>query len=523
MEWGDSKLSTHQFDITDVVQYVTCPRRFYLSVHIPKIRVSSSIIKQTCVIIEKFCSMSAVTLHMMYPETSDHCDPIFGLQHDGRQILVWINIDTIVDYENTPCNDISMYACAQWKERTIWVVHVFSGRVDIFEYEDIPSSVSLEDRLQDIRCSIQPPSVKKNIEGCAMCPVFAICLPHLEHASPTIRTLLPPKETTLPLYVDVPLGKIKKNKGELIVENKEAVEVQRYRFHEISSIVLFGIATITTPVLHECSERGISVHYHDIDGWYQGSFQPITGHNIMARFRQYQVAMNTQSCLSIVRNMIVTKIHNCHVFLRKSMKTMSAPSFIQYKNDAMSSASLEELRGIEGNVARLYFAHFVGMFTHNTVEFTFTHRNRRPPLDPVNAMLSFGYACLYREVIYATQQLGLDPYIGFLHVPQSGKASLALDIMEEFRAIIVDAIVIDIVNNKRLQKDDFVITPKGVWFSPSAKGTFLRYFERKMQAESIHPQLHIRLSYRRIIQVQVQLLIKALTQMHVQYTGFMIK
>jgi CRISPR-associated protein Cas1 len=236
--------------------------------------------------------------------------------------------------------------------------------------------------------------------------------------------------------------------------------------------------------------------------------------------------MNLAECIPIVQAIVSAKIHNCRTLLKRNASPSQTEAYSQMqalKHKAQRSLSLESIRGIEGTAARLYFQHFSSMIKVEGLDFSFASRNRRPPRDPINALLSFGYGCLYREVTMAIQQVGLDPWMGFLHVPESGRVSLALDMMEEFRAILVDSTVLNMVNNNQVQSADFEKVGNGLRMTSKIKGQFLKAFHHRLNTEIMHPQVQVKMSYQRIIQTQVQLLIKALTEVNGTYKGFVTR
>lgn len=520
-------MSESEIQITDVVQYLTCNRRYYFSCELPRKQVSQHIQAQAKKMLSRHWKEKDLEMEELYPAEAENTDPLFVITKGSEKILLFIDCDPLLVEEINYIPILLQYAMKQWGFQKAVAVQLLSGNIVAATAEKSKTVLrEIPEKLLALQNSLQAPKVREDTSLCEACPVLGLCLPFCHDPGEKTRTLLPKKESGLPLIVNIQRGKVRKRKAEIVVENMDGEVVQANRFHEVSSIVLYGDATITTPLLQECNKRDIPVHYHDAGGWYQGSFQPITGRNIMARVRQYQVAMDLEACLSIVRGMVVAKIHNSRTLLMRSSTLKgdaNSKTLQELKNQAMKSTSLSELRGIEGAAARVYFQNFSSMLKSKSIDFSFTHRNRRPPKDPINAMLSFGYACLYREVTDALLHAGLDPWMGFLHVPQTGRASLALDMMEEFRSIIVDSIVLKMVNNQQLTKEDFLITSKGAWFEKKAKALFLREFERKMKWEIRHPLLQVKLSYRRVIQAQIQLLIKAISEPKVDYTGFIVR
>jgi CRISPR-associated protein Cas1 len=183
----------------------------------------------------------------------------------------------------------------------------------------------------------------------------------------------------------------------------------------------------------------------------------------------------------------------------------------QHARDASAAPSMPTLLGIEGNAARLYFGAFNGMLKPKSTQdatwsFDFEGRNRRPPRDPINAMLSFAYSMLAKDLSVLAQIVGFDPYLGFYHQPHYGRPSLALDVMEEFRPIVADSVVISVVNNGILSPDDFVQSGPSFALSPTGRKKFIQAYESRMGSEITHPIFGYRISYRRVLEVQLRLL-----------------
>ena len=188
-------------------------------------------------------------------------------------------------------------------------------------------------------------------------------------------------------------------------------------------------------------------------------------------------------------------------------------------------ASLESLLGLEGTAARFYFEAFGPLFRANAaggprLGFDFEGRNRRPPKDPINALLSLGYALLTKDVLITLLGVGFDPYLGFFHQPRYGRPALALDVMEEFRPLIVDSVVVSAVNTGVVQADDFVRRGGAVALTTAGRGKFIRAYERRMDEEVTHPVFGYRVSYRRILEVQARLLARFLSGELPEYPPF---
>ena len=195
-------------------------------------------------------------------------------------------------------------------------------------------------------------------------------------------------------------------------------------------------------------------------------------------------------------------------------------SLVIYRDIAMAE-SLDEVRGLEGYMAATYFSLFSQFLTERSREmFSFPCRTRRPPTDPVNAMLSFGYSCLLREVMLSIGYVGLDSDVGFLHSVQAGRPSLALDMMEEFRSVLVDSLVVRLINKGEVSREDFSFAEDRCLLGISGKKIFLRAWEQKLQTKVFHPAIDCQISYRQVLEVQVRQLVHVLTQTTETYVGY---
>ncbi len=380
-------------------------------------------------------------------------------------------------------------------------------------------AISLEDK---------PPLPLVDSPKCARCSLIGICLPDeiglLIHQRTNIRPIYARVDHALPLYVQSPASYVKKDGAQLIIEeNRE--KVAEVRLMDTSQVVLFGHCAMSTPALHECFKRQLPVTFMSYGGWFIGHCTG-TGHsNVQTRTAQYRASFKEHSCLQLARCLVSGKIQNCRTLLRRNWKdsfagdTKAPPELMQDLRgnvlQAQRAPSLETLLGVEGNAARCYFSQLGSMISPEKREvaggFDFSGRNRRPPKDPVNALLSFAYAMLTREWTVTLSAVGLDPYRGFYHQMRFGRPSLALDMMEPFRPLVADSTVITVINNGEVQEDDFIVTAVGCNLKPNGRKRFIAAFERRLSQEVTHPIFKYRLSYRRLFEVQARLLIRYLT------------
>ncbi|HMV68456.1 MAG TPA: CRISPR-associated endonuclease Cas1 [Myxococcota bacterium] len=395
----------------------------------------------------------------------------------------------------------------------------------------IARTLAVRDQARGIlkRGELPPPLVDS--PKCRGCSLAGICLPD-EHALLTgqrvdeARPLVPPRDDRIPLHVQLRYGNLRLAGGEIVVREGDR-EVGRARLTETSQVAVYGNVAVTTPLLHELAQAEIPVALHSFGGWYQGSFLPVSGHNVLTRVAQHEAARDRSRSLELARAFVDAKVRNQRTLLRRNARGVP-PEALGALQDTLEqlprAADHDTLRGLEGNAARVYFANFQRMIRADLGEtFVLDGRNRRPPRDPVNCLLSFAYACLVRECQHAALRVGLDAWVGYLHVPRAGRPALALDLMEEFRPIIADSVVLNAINNEVVRLDDFRCHPTGVQLEPEGKKRFLRVLERRLDELVTHPTLGTRLSYRRMLELQARLLGKALLREVDRYAGFRVR
>jgi CRISPR-associated protein Cas1 len=319
-------------------------------------------------------------------------------------------------------------------------------------------------------------------------------------------------DPALPVYVQAQRARVAKD-GETLSIEVEGAAATRARLADTSELVLLGNVSITTPALHELMRREVPVSFFSYGGWFLGHTVS-TGHkNVELRTAQYRTSFNEASCLRLARGLIAAKIRNARTLLRRNWRGAEPPEALlaelkRHAERALLAREAGELLGLEGNAAALYFQNFAHLLKAEAglAGFDFARRNRRPPGDPVNALLSFAYALLTRLLTVTLTAVGFDPYRGFYHRPRYGRPALALDLMEPFRPLLADSVVLQAINNGELKPDDFVHAAGAVALAPPGRKRFIAAFERRLQQEVTHPLLGYRLSYRRLLELQARLL-----------------
>ncbi|NDJ19046.1 type I-D CRISPR-associated endonuclease Cas1d [Myxacorys almedinensis] len=275
----------------------------------------------------------------------------------------------------------------------------------------------------------------------------------------------------------------------------------------VEQVVLMGNPQVTGDALVYALELGMPVHYLSSFGKHLGSALPSCSRNGQLRLSQYRMYEDCDRKLALVKAIVGAKIHNQSTVLYRHQVKESALK--QRKAQVPLQGTIDQVRGMEGMAAREYFACWSQMLNE---PWTFSGRNRRPPTDPVNSLLSFAYGLLRSQVTAAVHLAGLDPYIGYLHEVTRGQPALVLDLMEEFRPLIADNVVLAVLNNRELQPKDFTESLGAYRLSDAGRKAFLQAFERKLSDEFKHPVFEYRCTYRRSIELQARLLARHLQE-----------
>ena len=280
-----------------------------------------------------------------------------------------------------------------------------------------------------------------------------------------------------------------------------------------------GNVYLTTPTLHALMEREIPVSWSSYGGWFKGYTAGVGHKNVELRTAQYRGSFDEQICLRLAKGWVAAKIRNQRTLLRRNWRGEDKPSqaletLERSIKGVARTRNQPELLGVEGNAAAAYFGAFDGMLkkadAEGEVAFDFAKRNRRPPADPVNALLSFAYSMLTRAWTITLSTVGFDPYRGFYHQPRYGRPALALDMMEPFRPLIADSAVLQAINNGEVRPTDFISAGGSVNLNADGRKRFIAAFERRLSHEVTHPLFGYRVSYRRLLEIQARLLGRSL-------------
>lgn len=400
-----------------------------------------------------------------------------------------------------------------------------------------------------------PPPLENDVR-CNYCSAYPVCLPketawwkaqqafearearqlglifEESEAAEVVDGLVEEEESMLPprperndgeiLVVQTPGTQVGQRGGEIVVTQKREV-LRKLPVQQVRSIYLYGAIQLTAQAAQTCLEESIDVAYFSPAGRYLGGLQGLPTSGVDARKGQYELFTKDFCRIKLAGECIRAKIRNQRVMLMRNgspdktlLKRLSRAS-----ENAGNAGSLDEIRGIEGGAAAVYFGQFASMLkAEGEISFDFKKRSRRPPRDPVNALLSLGYSILAKELAGICHQVGLDPFLGFFHQPRYGRPALALDLMEEFRPLIADSVAISLINRGEIDESDFYFSARGVVLNTRGRRRFWEAWFRRLDTEVTHPQFDYKMSYRRMMEVQVRQLWRYVRGEALRYHGF---
>ena len=344
----------------------------------------------------------------------------------------------------------------------------------------------------------------------------------------TPRRLLPRDLQSRPLYVAEQGAWIKKKGGRLEVKVGDEI-VKSLRLIDVSQLCLFGNVQISSQAVRELLTRDIPVCWFNYGGMFIGMATGLSSKHVELRRRQVIAAY--QGDVRIAAAIVGAKIANSRTILRRNAKESVdkrvMDSLKSLVPKAAASESIPELLGIEGAAARDYFMSLPMMLSGPETlpgrDFSFHGRNRRPPRDAVNCLLSFLYSLLTKELTATTFAIGFDPYLGFFHRPRFGRPALALDLAEEFRPLIADSTVLTLINNGEIKPGHFTVRAGGVSLTSEGRKKVFRAYERRLEVEIAHPEFGYRITYRRVLEVQARLLAAVLLGEIPEYRPFVTR
>ncbi len=381
-----------------------------------------------------------------------------------------------------------------------------------FDEPLVRRTLELLDEMRQVALEPTPPPPLVDSPKCPRCALVGICLPdemNLLREEPLreVRRLVPARDDAGPLYV-VEQGAAVGKEGERLIVRPRQGEPVAVRLIDVSHVALFGNVQISAQAIRSIAAEEIPIFHYTYGGWLAAMTVGLPHRNVQLRMEQYRLADDEPAATRLARWIVVAKIRNQRVLLRRNggEAVRSATEELARLAAAASRATSRDLLlGIEGLAARVYFRAFGGLLRAPT-EFAFELRNRRPPTDPVNALLSFLYSLLVKECVSALLAVGLDPHRGFYHQLRYGRPSLALDLAEEFRPLVGDSTVLTLTNNRMIAEGDFVRRGPACVLTPDGRRRVIEAFEGRMDALVRHPVFGYTVSYRRVLELQARLL-----------------
>jgi CRISPR-associated protein Cas1 len=397
----------------------------------------------------------------------------------------------------------------------------------------------------------------------------------IEDHGPQIRRLMPARDDALPLYVKEQGATLGKSGDELTVKSRQAT-LQTVKLIDTSQVSIFGNVQVTAQAVRELTSAGIPLCHFSYGGWFNAVTVGMIHKNVELRIAQFAAAADPGRSLALARQFVLGKIKNCRTLLRRHMdeggrrkgeggredaetagrekteggrrkdeggngeavdfhsetqasqprpsslvspKSLTLRRLDDLMRKAESAVEAASLLGIEGMAAKEYFAGFA-LLLDGGETFNIENRNRRPPRDPVNALLSFVYSLLVKEWTLTLYATGFDPLLGFYHRPRYGRPSLALDLAEEFRPLVADSTVLMLINNGEVSAESFIQRAGAVALTDAGRRSVIAAFERRMETLVTHPLFGYRISYRRIFEVQARLLGRVLLGEISEYPNF---
>ncbi len=391
---------------------------------------------------------------------------------------------------------------------------------------DVPFSEDLEARtcklIEEARAASRsrdlPPPLDDSpkCEGCSLAP---ICLPDETNAlvqvpedpaARHVRRLYPARDPRQAFYVQEQGARIGKT-GQQLVVRKEGQEIGRAKLKDVDQLVLCGNISVSAQTIHLLCEAGVPIVHLSTGHWFYGVTAGITLRNAYDRAAQFAYAADGGRCLELARLLVKAKGQNQRTLLRRNARDdvrKALDRMQRHLEEVEAALSLDQLLGCEGKIAGEYFGAFSSMIRppSGSLSFDFASRNRRPPRDPVNALLSFAYAMLVKECTVALLAAGLDPYWGVYHQPRHGRPALALDLMEEFRPLIADSAVITAINTGAVRAGDFVTAASGCNIKPAGRKRLIKMVAARLDQLITHPIFRYRCTWRQVVRVQARLL-----------------
>lgn len=384
-----------------------------------------------------------------------------------------------------------------------------------FDDELVARTLALLTELRGVAEAGSAPPPLVDSPKCPRCSLVGICLPDETNAL-AARSLQPPRRLVprdleaRPLYVTEQGTMVGLRQGRIEVSRKKEL-MEAVRLLDVSQLSVFGNVQVSSQLLRRLFSLEVPICWFSYGGWFEGIAEGLPSKHVELRRRQ--VALGHQGNVGIARSIVVGKIRNSRTLLRRNAQGDVSAALSQMQGlaeKARQAESTASLLGLEGAAARTYFGSFSSLLRSDRTlpgaTFDFDGRNRRPPRDPINCLLSFAYALLVKDLTAVVLAVGFDPYLGFFHRPRFGRPALALDLAEEFRPLVGDSLVLTAVNNGEIRPSHFIVRAGGVALTADGRKAMLEGYERRMELQVRHPTFGYRISYRRVLEVQARVL-----------------
>ena len=392
---------------------------------------------------------------------------------------------------------------------------------------DITLTEQLERRTRELLAQAHHAAVSRQLPPplddspkCRGCSLAPICLPDetlaLQHvppdpepSSPGVRRLYPARADARPLYIQEQGAYVGKKNNTIIVR-KDGKQLASARLKDLSQLVLCGNVQVSTQTLHLLCEASVPVVYLSTGHWFYGVTAGLSLKNAFDRAAQFEAVADPAKCLTLARQLVVDKAINQRTLLRRngSAPDTDLADLTTLTERAGQADSIASLLGLEGSIARIFFRRFASLLKPRdlTTDWDFTARNRRPPKDPINAMLSFAYALLVRQCTVALIGEGLEPHWRLYHQPRHGRPALALDLMEPLRPLIADSAVVTAINTGMVRGRHFKTGSSACLLQPAGRKALIQAFEARLDQMVTHPAFDYRCSWRTALTLHARLL-----------------
>lgn len=384
-----------------------------------------------------------------------------------------------------------------------------------FTEELVRETLGLLDDLRTVAATDAPPPPLVASGKCPRCSLVGLCLPDETNALAArsdlpVRRLVPRDPHHRPLYVTEQGAHVGVSGGRVEIVMKQEV-LESVRLLDVAQLCVFGNVQVSTQLMREMFSREVPICFFSYGGWFSGIAEGLPSKHVEIRRRQ--VAIAHQGGVRVARSVVAGKIRNSRTLLRRNARTDVKEVIASLKrlaDQALAAPTIASLLGLEGAAARIYFGAFAGMLRADRSLpgecFSFDGRNRRPPRDAVNCLLSYLYALLVKDLTATTFAVGFDPYLGFYHRPRFGRPALALDLAEEFRPLIAESVTVNVINNGEVSEKSFLVRAGGVGLTKLGRRAVTAAYERRLDHQVTHPVFGYKITYRRVLDVQARLL-----------------